>query len=128
MTSANTRPRPKHLNLFQIRLPIPGIISIMHRISGFGLFIMLPVLLYLLQQSLGSSESHAGLVEVLGNPLVKLVLLAVLWAFLHHFCAGIRYLVLDMHIGTSLQSARTSSFVVLGVSLALTVILGGWLW
>jgi succinate dehydrogenase / fumarate reductase cytochrome b subunit len=128
MSQATARNRPKHLNLFQIRLPIPGIVSILHRISGASLFLMLPFLLYLLQQSLQSPDSYIHFRELVGHPLVKLVLLGLLWAFLHHFCAGIRYLTLDMHMGTDLAAARSSSYVVVGVSLVMTVILGVWLW
>jgi succinate dehydrogenase / fumarate reductase cytochrome b subunit len=128
MSQAPARNRPKHLNLFQIRLPIPGIVSILHRISGASLFLMLPFLLYLLQQSLQSPDSYIHFRELVGHPLVKLVLLGLLWAFLHHFCAGIRYLTLDMHMGTDLAAARSSSYAVVGVSLVMTVILGVWLW
>ena len=120
MTSATARTRPKHLNLFQIRLPLPGVVSILHRVSGAGLFVMLPFLLCLLQQSLQSPESHANAAAVLAHPLAKLLLLGVLWAFLHHFCAGIRFLLLDMHKGLELETARMSSKIVLGVSIALT--------
>jgi succinate dehydrogenase / fumarate reductase cytochrome b subunit len=120
--------RPKHLNLLQIRLPVPGVVSIMHRVSGAALFVMLPFLLYLLQGSLQSPDTYVLFRDTLSNPLVKLILLGLLWAFMHHFCAGIRYLVLDLHIGTALSSARASSFAVLGVSLALTAIFGVWLW
>ena len=122
------KPRPKHLNLYQIKLPIPAVVSILHRISGAGLFLMLPFLLYLLQASLESPSSYILFRELLSNVLVKLLLLGLLWAFLHHFCAGIRYLLLDVHIGTALAPARTSSFAVIGVSLALTVVFGAWLW
>jgi succinate dehydrogenase / fumarate reductase cytochrome b subunit len=120
--------RPKHLNLFQIKLPIPAVVSILHRISGAGLFLMLPFLLYLLQASLESPSSYILFRELLSNVLVKLLLLGLLWAFLHHFCAGIRYLLLDVHVGTALAPARASSFAVIGVSLALTVVFGVWLW
>lgn len=120
--------RPKHLNLFQIKLPVPGVVSILHRISGIGLFLMLPFLLFLLQASLQSPDSYIHFREWMSLVLVKLVLLGLTWAFLHHFCAGIRYLFLDVHVGTELATARASSFAVLGVSLALTVILGVWLW
>lgn len=120
--------RPKHLNLFQIKLPIPGIVSILHRISGAGLFLMLPVLLFLLQASLQSPDSYIRFREWMSWAPVKLVLLGLLWAFLHHFCAGIRYLLLDVHIGTDLAAARASSFAVIGVSLVLTVLFGVWLW
>lgn len=128
MNTTTTRPRPKHLDLTKIKLPIPGIISIMHRISGAVLFLVLPFLLCLLQSSLQSPDSYVQFRAVLDNPLAKLVLIGLLWAFLHHFCAGIRYLALDMHMGTALPDARTSSYAVLGVSMILTVIFGVWLW
>lgn len=120
--------RPKHLNLFQIKLPIPGVVSILHRVSGAALFLMLPFLLYLLQASLQSPSSYVLFRELLSHPLVKLLLLGLLWAFLHHFCAGIRHLLLDVHVGTELPQARASSFAVIGVSLVLTLVFGVWLW
>jgi succinate dehydrogenase / fumarate reductase, cytochrome b subunit len=128
MNRASTRNRPKHLDLVKIRLPVPGIVSILHRISGAGLFLMLPFLLYLLQLSLQAPDTYVVFRSVFANPLVKLLLIGLLWAFLHHFCAGIRYLVLDMHIGTELAAARSSSYAVLAVSLVMTVLLGAWLW
>lgn len=128
MNRASTRNRPKHLDLFKIRLPVPGVVSILHRISGAGLFLMLPFLLYLLQLSLQAPDTYVVFRGIFANPLVKLLLIGLLWAFLHHFCAGIRYLVLDMHIGTELAPARSSSYAVLAVSLVMTVLLGVWLW
>jgi succinate dehydrogenase / fumarate reductase cytochrome b subunit len=125
---ATARTRPKHLNLFQIRLPIPGIVSILHRVSGAGLFLLLPFLLYLFQQSVQSPESHADFLGLVSHPLARLILLGLLWAFLHHFCAGLRYLALDLHVGTDLTPARGSSYAVFGVSLVLTLVLGVWLW
>jgi succinate dehydrogenase / fumarate reductase cytochrome b subunit len=120
--------RPKHLDLLKIAQPIPAIISIMHRISGALLFLFIPFLLYLLQLSLVSPESFAKFKSVVGNPLGKLILLGLLWAYLHHFCAGIRYLAIDLEYGVGLAAARASSKIVLAVSLALTVILGALLW
>ncbi len=120
--------RPKHLALNQIRLPLPGIVSILHRVSGAGLFLMLPVLLSLFGNSVGSPESYAAYKAVVGNILVKLVLLGLLWAYLHHFCAGIRFLLLDMHVGIEKEAARSSSRIVLIVSLILTVTIGAKLW
>jgi succinate dehydrogenase / fumarate reductase cytochrome b subunit len=120
--------RPKHLDLPKIRLPLPGFVSILHRVSGAGLFLMLPFLLYLLQLSLGSPESYAEFRSVVANPLAKLVLFGLLWAFLHHLCAGIRFLALDLGYGLTLETARASSGAVLAVSLALTLILGVRLW
>ncbi len=120
--------RPKHLDLPKIRLPMPGFVSILHRISGAGLFLFLPVLLYLLQLSLGSPESFEDFRAIVAHPLSKLVLLGLLWALMHHLCAGIRFLALDLHLGIGLKQARHSSAAVLVVSLALTLILGVKLW
>ena len=117
--------RPKHLALNQIRLPLPGIVSILHRVSGAGLFLMLPVLLSLFGNSVGSPESYAAYKAVIGNIFVKLLLLGLLWAYLHHFCAGIRFLLLDLHIGIEKEAARQSAGVVLAVSIPLTLILWG---
>ena len=120
--------RPKHLDLRVIKQPIPAIASILHRVSGAGLFLMLPFLIYLLQLSLESPQSFETFKAVAGHPLAKLVLLGLLWAFLHHFCMGIRILLLDLNMGTDLQPARASAKAVLAISLALTVILGVQLW
>lgn len=122
------KPRPKFLALNEIRLPLPGIVSILHRISGVGLFLMLPFLLYLFDRSLTSPESFATYKSVVGNPFAKLILLGLLWAYMHHFCAGIRFLLLDLHKGIDLQSARKSSRIVLIVSITLTVLIGVKLW
>jgi succinate dehydrogenase cytochrome b subunit len=118
------KPRPKYLNLVAIRLPVPGFVSVLHRASGAVLFLFLPFLLFLFSSSLGSPESFATYQQVIANPLVKLVLLGLLWAYLHHFCAGIRYLFLDLDKGVDLQPARRSAWAVLAVSLPLTLILG----
>ena len=116
--------RPKNLDIMTIRLPLPGILSILHRISGAVIFLLLPVLLWLFQSSLTSPETFATFKSVVGNPLVKLVLLGLIWLYMHHFCAGIRYLLLDLHKGVDLASARLSSKIVFVVSIALTLIIG----
>lgn len=120
--------RPKYLDVGRIRLPIPGLVSILHRVSGAGLFLILPVLIWLVDSSVASSEGFANVKAAAEHPLVKLLLLVVLWALLHHLFAGIRYLLLDLQIGMELGSARASAWVVLGASVALTAILGVWLW
>ena len=116
--------RPKNLDLMSIRLPLPGVLSILHRISGAVLFLLLPVLLWLFQSSLTSPETFATFKSVVGNPLVKLILFGLIWLYMHHFCAGIRYLLLDLHKGIDLASARLSSWIVFGVSIAMTLIIG----
>lgn len=120
--------RPKFLALNEIRLPLPGFVSILHRVSGAGLFLCLPLLLALFGQSLGSPESFVSFKAWISNPLLKLLMLGLLWAYMHHFCAGIRFLLLDMHQGLELPQARSSARLVLIVSLALTVLIGVKLW
>jgi succinate dehydrogenase / fumarate reductase cytochrome b subunit len=120
--------RPKHLALHKIKLPLPGIVSILHRISGLLLFVALPLLLLILQYSLNSIETYTELMSILAQPLVKVILLGLLWAFLHHFCAGLRYMAVDLHLVRDLAQARNSSKVVMVASLALTVWLGVKLW
>ena len=120
--------RPKFLDLRLIRLPLPGLVSILHRISGALLFLALPVLLWMLQQSLHSAETYSDLTGALRHPAVKIFLLLVSWAFLHHFCAGVRFLAIDVDAGVRLAQARASGKWVLAVSLALTILLGVRLW
>ena len=124
-----SKPRPIYLNLVQIRLPLPGIVSILHRISGAALFLIgIPVALYALQSSLGSAAAYDRLTSSFSNPVVKLVLIGLIWAYLHHLCAGIRFLLLDLHKGIELRPARQSSAIVILASLALTLIVGARLW
>jgi succinate dehydrogenase / fumarate reductase cytochrome b subunit len=121
--------RPVYLDLPRIRLPLPGIVSILHRVSGAWLLIAgIPVLLYAVSRSLASPETYAAMKATVSHPLWKLVLLTLLWSYLHHFCAGIRYLLLDIHRGIELAPARRSSAIVLIVSLALTLAVGARLW
>ena len=120
--------QPKYLNLFEIRLPVPALVSILHRLSGLALFLFLPYLLWLLQASLSSPESFERYRAILAHPIAKLTLIALLWAFLHHLLAGLRFLALDLHWGTELAAARTSSRLVLIGALALTLVFGLWLW
>ena len=125
----SVKARPVYLNLVAIRLPLPGIVSILHRISGAFLFVVgIPLLLAFVGASLASPESFASLKACLAHPLAKLTALVFAWAYLHHFCAGIRYLLLDVHVGIDLPAARRSSVVVLVVSLALTLFVGWRLW
>ena len=120
--------RPKHLALHLIKLPLPGFVSILHRASGLLLFLALPLLLLMLQHSLRTIETYTQLMAVLAHPLAKLLSLGLLWAFLHHFCAGLRYLAIDLHRVRDLAQARNSSKVVMAASLLLAIFLGMKLW
>lgn len=121
--------RPRHLDLFKITQPLPAIVSIMHRISGVLLFFPgIPFLLYGLHMLLESPESFAAMQAVSQHPGLKLLLVFFVWFFLHHLCAGIRYLALDMHYGVELAQARASGKWVLAISIPLTLLTGVALW
>lgn len=121
------RPRPKYLNLIQIRLPLPALVSILHRVSGAVLFLLLPVLLALFEMSLESPQTFARFQLFFSHWAVKLILIGAVWAYLHHLCAGIRHLALDLDYGTELAAARASSWAVLAVSAVLTLAAGAML-
>jgi succinate dehydrogenase / fumarate reductase cytochrome b subunit len=125
---AKNRPVFRNIHVTQIlryRLPWAGKVSILHRVSGALLFLALPVvLLPLFELSLTSEISYDRFREVVGQWWVKLILFVLLWGYLHHFCAGLRYLLLDVHVGTEKESAQKSAMAVLAVSLGLTLLLG----
>lgn len=125
MAEMSIKKRPKNLDLTTIRLPLPGKVSILHRVSGAGLFLFLPVLLWLFSASLTSVDSFATFKSVFSSLPAKVVLAGLIWAFVHHFCAGIRFLLLDLHVGIEKEAARKSAAVVLAVSIPLTLILWG---
>lgn len=123
MAQPPNRPRPKNLDLTTIRLPLPGKVSILHRVSGAGLFLFLPVLLWVFQSSLTSPETFAAFKALASTLPAKVILGGLIWAYLHHFCAGIRFLLLDLHIGIEKEAAVKSSAAVLAVSIALTILI-----
>jgi succinate dehydrogenase / fumarate reductase, cytochrome b subunit len=120
--------RPVFLNLLQIRLPIPGVVSIAHRISGVLLFLAIPLFLLLFQRSLQGEAGFAEAAAWLRQPLVMLVTVVVVWSLLHHWLAGIRYLLIDLDVGVDRLPARRSAWAVIVLAPVLTVILLGVLW
>ena len=119
-----TRPVHRNIHISQIiayRLPPSGIVSILHRVSGAVMFLLLPFVLYLFDKSLTSEISFSNFKAVTGNWFAKLVLLVLIWAYLHHFVAGIRHLFMDMHIGVDKDSGRKTAVSVLVISLVLWV-------
>ncbi|CAG4886070.1 succinate dehydrogenase, cytochrome b556 subunit [Paraburkholderia saeva] len=128
MAEAVKKPRPEFRNigigqiLTAYRLPLAGRVSILHRLSGGLLFVFLPFLLYLFDQSLTSELSFEVFKGFLSNIIVKLITLVLAWAFLFHFCAGIRHLVMDMHYAVSKEGGKQTSVVVLVVSSLLTIV------
>ena len=126
------KPRPKYLNLyallFEIRMPVSARLSILHRISGALLFVALVWLLWMLDRSLSSEAAFDKIKHYAGLWPVKLSLLVLVWAYCHHFCAGIRYLFLDLDKGVDKETARLTSWLVYVASFALTAFLGWKLW
>jgi succinate dehydrogenase / fumarate reductase cytochrome b subunit len=123
-----SKARPKHLNLFQIRQPVPAVVSILHRISGAGLFLFLWLFLAGLDRSLASAEAFESIKTTLANPLMKLLALGLLWAYLHHSFAGLRHLGLDLRFGIELPKARATAYGVLVLGFGLTALIGVLLW
>jgi succinate dehydrogenase / fumarate reductase cytochrome b subunit len=119
------RPQYSNIHITQLhhyRLPAAGIVSILHRISGALMFLALPFVLYLLERSLTSESTYEYLRGFAAQPLVKLIILALAWAYLHHFLAGIRHLFMDMHYLLSKDGSRNSAVSVLALSLFLTLL------
>ena len=102
MTEAVKKPRPEYRNIgigditLKYRMPIAARLSILHRVSGALLFLFLPFLLFLFSQILTSELSFEVFRAFLSNIVVKLIVLVLAWAFLFHFCAGVRHLVMDV--------------------------------
>ena len=135
MASASAKKiRPKYLSLpallFEIRMPVPAWVSILHRISGALLFFPFAAwLLYMLDASLASEQGFEKIrTDYLQLVPVKLAMLVFIWAYCHHFCAGIRYLFLDLDKGIDLRTARLTSGIVIVAGLALTAFFGARLW
>ncbi len=115
----------KNIHITQIvryRMPLSALVSIMHRVSGAMIFLLLPFILYLLEQSLLSEIAFEHFKGITSHWFVKLVLLGLSWAYLHHFCAGIRHLLMDLHIGLTKTGARRTSVAVYAISLPLTAL------
>ncbi len=108
-----TDQRPVYLNLIKIRLPLPGIVSFAHRITGVILFLSLPFAVYLLDLSVESKQSFAEVQQILKLPVMLFVQILLLWSLAHHFFAGIRFLLIDAEIGVEKSQARLGSWLVL---------------
>ncbi|MDE2398374.1 MAG: succinate dehydrogenase, cytochrome b556 subunit [Burkholderiales bacterium] len=129
-------PRPVYRNIHitdlrSYRLPLAGLVSILHRVSGALLFLLLPFVIWLFDNSVSSEASYDGFTSAFAVGIgfvpawfVKLVVLALIWAFLHHLIAGLRHLWMDATHSVSKEQGRSSAIVTLVSSLALTVLLG----
>jgi succinate dehydrogenase / fumarate reductase cytochrome b subunit len=117
------RPQFRNIHITQIlkyRLPPAGIMSILHRVSGVGMFLLLPLIIWLFSLSLTSELSYFRLMELMGSPFLKIILCGLAWAFIHHFFAGIRHLVSDMHVGLTKEQGSSWAVGVMAISLAIS--------
>ncbi|GGC00466.1 succinate dehydrogenase cytochrome b-556 subunit [Oxalicibacterium flavum] len=124
-SKAAAKPQFRNIGLTDLsryRLPLAGILSILHRISGAIMFLLLPFVLLLLDKSLMSEISFAHFKGIASHWFVKLVILGLVWAYLHHFCAGIRHLLMDVHLGVDKDTGRKSAVIVFAISLPLTAL------
>ncbi len=112
---AVTDNRPFFLNLIKIKLPVPGFVSILHRVSGLLMFLALPPAVYLFDLSLQGEAGFTQAVNYLNLPLVKLFVLLILWSVVHHLFAGIRFLFIDFDIGVDRLPANRLAWLVLAV-------------
>ena len=117
--------RPVFLDLLQIRLPVPGLLSVVHRVSGVVLFLALPLSIGLLDLALSGAEGFARARGLLSGPVVQGLLFLLLWALVHHLLAGIRYLLIDVDLGVQAPRYRQSAWaVLLGAPLAALLLWG----
>ena len=127
--SAAPKPRPKYYELNLAHMWPPAVLSIFHRISGALLFFpLLPLLLWMLQSSLAGEAGYARWHDVLAHPVAKLAVIGAAWAYAHHFFAGIRYLVLDLHVGLGKPAARASALAVFVLGALAALAVAGCVW
>ena len=118
------RPGPMRLiDASKYPLPVAAKLSILHRVSGVVMFVLLPFVIWMFDTSLSSEVSFEAFTSVLSSPLAKLVVLGLIWAYLHHFCAGVRHLWMDATHSVTKEQGRSSAVVSFAVSLLLTVAL-----
>lgn len=120
--------RPVNLDLTTISFPLPAIVSILHRLSGVLLFLIIPLLLWTLQQSAFSEEGFLNIEDALSSTFSKVIIWVILSAIIYHLIAGIRHLLMDSGIGEEKKSGKIGATIALGVSIVLAILVGVWLW
>jgi succinate dehydrogenase / fumarate reductase cytochrome b subunit len=124
----NNKKRPKYLNLLEIRLPVGGVVSILHRVSGVVLVLALPALLFLLDLSLQSEQQYQTVTALLATPAMRAAGVVLVWFLAHHLLAGVRHLLLDLDIGIDRDAARRSAWATLGIGLLVAVTMAICVW
>jgi succinate dehydrogenase / fumarate reductase cytochrome b subunit len=122
------KPRPINLNLFTIKFPITAIISILHRVSGVFLFLMIPFFLWILSISLSDATQFSNLQACFSCVVCKLILLSFLTMLFYHMLAGMRHLLMDAGWGESLATARCSARFIIVLTVIFVLLVGVWLW
>jgi succinate dehydrogenase / fumarate reductase cytochrome b subunit len=120
--------RPVNLALWTISFPLPAITSILHRISGFVLFLAIPLFLCFLQSSLASESGFQQAHACLSQPIVKIVMWGLLSMLMYHVVAGFKHLLMDTGVGETLSGARIGATLTLLISVVISGLLGIWLW
>lgn len=120
--------RPVNLDLGTLKFPPMAIASILHRLSGLVMFLLLPFMIYLLGRSLQSVDSFAMLQIDLQSPVFKLVIWAFCAALVYHVLAGIRHMIMDLGYGEQVSTGRCSAITVIALAVVLTILLGFWIW
>jgi succinate dehydrogenase / fumarate reductase cytochrome b subunit len=123
----NNKHRPVYLNLFAIHLPITGVVSVLHRVTGVLSMLLVPVALALLQRSLDGENGYAQVRALMSGPAGRLAAVLAIWLFAQHFFSGLRHLLLDLDIGVALACARRSAGGVFLASAAVTILAVWWL-
>ena len=137
LTSSTKPKRPEFRNINALtdlptyRLPAAGWVSLLHRVSGAIMFLLMPFIIWMFDKSVSSEYSYAKFTSAFNiglgfvpGVLIKLVVLALIWAYLHHFIAGVRHLWMDINHAVSKEFGKSSAVVTLALSLGLTAILG----
>ena len=120
------RPAPVFLDLFRIHFPAGAITSIAHRIAGVLLFLAFPFLVYLLDLSLQGADGFAQAGDLLQSGWLRVVSVPVAWSLFHHLLAGVRFLLIDVDVGSHLAPARRSARLVNVLGIVLTLAYAGW--
>lgn len=120
--------RPQFLNLLQIHLPVTGVNSIAHRLSGALLFLAIPVVIYLFNLSLRDAQSFSTLQTFTASLSFKIMLTAFIWAVGHHVLAGVRFLLADLDVATTLHASRALAWVVNLSGVVILIVAGYYIW
>ena len=120
--------RPVNLNLFTIRFPVTAWVSIAHRLSGVFIFLLIPFLLWILQESIVSEAHFMRLSAILSQPSIQAILWFFLGALLYHWIAGVRHLLMVIHVGESKAKGRLGAWLVIIIFLTFCGVIGYWLW